>query len=115
MIDYSKYPTAEAVPEPSCTLESYRAMGYSIETAIADIIDNSISAGAKNVWIDFQWKGPNTWICIKDDGHGMNNDELILAMRPGSKNPNDLRTPKDLGRFGMGLKTASFSHCRRLS
>ena len=96
-------------------IETFRAIGYSIEAAVADIIDNSISASAKNIWINFEWKGAATWLAIKDDGRGMNNNELIQAMRPGSKHPHDARGEKDLGRFGLGLKTASFSQCKRLS
>jgi hypothetical protein len=114
-MDYSKYQTTPAVPEASSMIETFRAIGYSLESAIADIIDNSISASAKNVYINCNWEGSNTWIAIKDDGQGMNNDELVQAMRPGSKNPLDDRSSKDLGRFGLGLKTASFSQCRKLS
>jgi hypothetical protein len=115
MIDYSQYPTTPAIPEAGSMIETFRAIGYSIEAAVADIIDNSISAGAKNIWINFEWQGSTTWVSVKDDGTGMNNEELILAMRPGSKNPLADRGSKDLGRFGLGLKTASFSQCRKLS
>jgi len=115
MIDYSLYSKTSAIPEASSMIETFRAIGYNIETAVADIVDNSISASAKNVWISFDWKGSDTWLSIKDDGNGMDNDELIQAMRPGSKNPLYDRTTKDLGRFGLGLKTASFSQCRTLS
>lgn len=114
-IDYSKYQTASAIPEASSMIETFRAIGYNIETAVADIIDNSISANAKNIWINFDWKGADTWLSIKDDGGGMNNEELIQAMRPGSKNPLADRSSKDLGRFGLGLKTASFSQARQLT
>lgn len=115
MSEYSKYETTPAIPEASSMIETFRAIGYSIEAAVADIIDNSISAAAKNIWIDFEWKGTGTWLSVKDDGYGMNNDELVQAMRPGSRNPLDDRSAKDLGRFGLGLKTASFSQCRKLS
>ena len=115
MIDYSQYPTTPAIPEASSMIETFRAIGYSIEAAVADVIDNSISAEAKNVWLNFDWKGSETWVSIKDDGFGMNNEELIQAMKPGSKNPLDGRNNKDLGRFGLGLKTASFSQCRKLT
>jgi hypothetical protein len=115
MIDFSKYQTTPAIPEASSMIETFRAIGYNIETAVADIIDNSISANAKNVWVNFDWKGSDTWLSIKDDGFGMNNEELIQAMRPGSKNPLAERSSKDLGRFGLGLKTASFSQARQLS
>lgn len=115
MIDYSKYQTTSAIPEATSMIETFRAVGYTVEAAIADIIDNSISANAKNVWVDFEWRGPETWLTIKDDGSGMNNNELIQAMRPGSKNPLAIRDKSDLGRYGLGLKTASFSQCRKLS
>lgn len=114
-MDYSIYQTTPAIPEASSMIETFRAIGYNIETAVADIIDNSISANAKNVWVNFDWKGADTWLSIKDDGTGMNNEELIQAMRPGSKNPLADRSLKDLGRFGLGLKTASFSQARQLT
>lgn len=113
MIDYSKISSTPAEPDASSMIETFRAIGYSIETAIADIIDNSISASAKNIWIDYLWNGPNTIIGIIDDGSGMNNKELIQAMRPGSISPLAEREKHDLGRFGLGLKTASFSQCRK--
>lgn len=113
--DYSNYKTTPAEPEASSMIETFRAIGYSIQSAVADIIDNSISAEAKNIWVNFEWKGSNTWFSIKDDGIGMDNEELVRAMRPGSRNPKEERNLKDLGRFGLGLKTASFSQCRQLS
>jgi hypothetical protein len=115
MIDYSQYKKAQAEPEASSMIETFRAIGYSVEAAIADIIDNSISAGSKNIWVDYEWNGEATTISVIDDGNGMSNDELINAMRPGSKNPLDIREAKDLGRFGLGLKTASFSQCKKFS
>lgn len=96
-------------------IESLRSFGYTLEAAVADIVDNSISAGAKNVWITFTWAGRQSTITILDDGSGMDEATLVEAMRPGSKNPLDRRHPEDLGRFGLGLKTASFSQCRRLT
>lgn len=104
-----------AQPEPSALIESLRAFGYSLRTAIADLIDNSIAANARNVWVQFEWDGKDSRITIKDDGDGMQEAGLIAAMRPGSQSPLDERSPKDLGRFGLGLKTASFSQCRRLT
>jgi len=115
ILDYNKIPKADAIPEADAMIETFRAIGYTLETAVADIIDNSITAGAKNVWITRTWDGDKSSLCVKDDGHGMNNDECIQAMRPGSKNPMDKRDENDLGRFGLGLKTASFSQCRRLT
>lgn len=115
MLDYSQMKSTTAEPAASSMIETFRAIGYSIETAIADIIDNSISASAENIWIDYQWQGPATTISIIDDGKGMNNDEIINAMRPGSRHPLELREKMDLGRYGLGLKTASFSQCRKFS
>jgi len=96
-------------------IQSMRAFGYDLQTAIADLIDNSISAGAKNVWLQFHWSGARSHIAVLDDGCGMPEGELINAMRPGSRNPLEPRDPRDLGRFGLGLKTASFSQCQRLT
>lgn len=104
-----------AKPNPKSTINSYRSFGYNLSTAIADIIDNSISANADSISISYKWSGQDSFIYIKDNGDGMNKDELVLAMTPGSKDPEDERQEKDLGRFGMGLKTASFSQCKRLT
>jgi len=114
-MDFTQFKTQRAEPEASTMIETFRAIGYNMETAIADIVDNSISAGAKNIWVSFDWQGEDTWLSIKDDGFGMNNEELVQAMRPGSKNPLEFRNEKDLGRFGLGLKTASFSQARKLT
>ena len=105
-MDYTCLHKASAEPKASSMIETFRAIGYNIETALADIIDNSISANAKNIYINRIWKGGQSVISIMDDGCGMDNDELIQAMRPGSQNPLASRTETDLGRFGLGLKTA---------
>lgn len=104
-----------ASPGATELFESLRAFGYDLPTAIADVIDNSISAGARNVWIDLQWAGRDSRILIRDDGRGMTEAGLVQAMRPGSSSPLAKREPADLGRFGLGLKTASISQCRCLS
>jgi len=104
-----------AKPNPKSTINSYRSFGYNLSTAIADILDNSISANADEIRIDYKWNGLNSFISISDNGKGMNKDELISAMTPGSKDPEEERDEKDLGRFGLGLKTASFSQCKRLT
>jgi hypothetical protein len=114
-MDFSSYQTATAIPEAGSMMETFRAMGYNAETAVADIVDNSVSAGASVVKINFDWKGQGTIISVKDNGCGMNGEELVRAMRPGSRHPSDERRITELGRFGLGLKTASFSQCRRLS
>lgn len=104
-----------APPQAASLAESLRAFGYELPTALADLVDNSITAGARHVWIDFHWDGENSAISVTDDGAGMTAEALIAAMRPGSQNPLKDRDPKDLGRFGLGLKTASFSQCRRVT
>lgn len=114
-MNYSEIEKISAVPAPASMIETFRAIGYSLETAVADIIDNSISATAKNIYVDSQWKGSDSVITIFDDGCGMNCEELIEAMRPGTKHPLDDRDEKDLGRFGLGLKTSSFSQCKMLT
>lgn len=102
-------------PNPAAMIEALRDIGYSLEAAVADIIDNSIAARAKNVHIRFGWEGEQPWLAFLDDGHGMSETELVEAMRPGSRNPRAKRSRDDLGRFGLGLKTASFSQCRCLT
>ena len=96
-------------------IETLRGLGYSTGAALADIIDNSISADAKNINLTFLWNGSQSSILIADDGNGMTDSGLELAMRLGDKNPTSKRADKDLGRFGIGLKSASFSQCRRLT
>ena len=101
-------------PYAPTLMESTRAIGYSIETAIADIIDNSIAAKASHVDINFFPIG-ESYISILDDGFGMTESELIKAMQYGSKNPSEERASSDLGRYGLGMKTASLSQCRILT
>lgn len=104
-----------AVPGPSALLESLRGVGYTPWSAVADLIDNSITAGARHIRIDFVWRGADSFVRIADDGRGMDEAALVAAMRPGSRSPRDRRAPGDLGRFGLGLKTASLSQCRVLT
>jgi hypothetical protein len=106
--------TLEVLPDPVSLIESMRAVGYTTETAIADVIDNSISADATTVRVEYD-ASRDPFVVILDDGRGMNAVDLTNAMRHGSRNPADLRHSHDLGRFGLGLKTASLSQCRRLT
>ena len=102
-------------PYASSLIESMRSIGYSFETAIADIIDNSISAKATEIKIYQRVKNGIPYIQIIDDGIGMSRSDLLDALRLGSKNPTEDREKDDLGRFGLGLKSASFSQCRILT
>lgn len=102
-------------PHPSALFGSLRGVGYPIPASIADLIDNCISAGATEVRVAFIWAGGASRILIADDGNGMAQSTLIEAMRLGGQGPQVKRQPHDLGRFGMGLKTASLAHCQRLT
>lgn len=101
-------------PHAAVLAESLRAFGYSLEAALADLIDNSISAEATRIAVVLKWNDGQPLIAVADNGKGMTTAQLREAMRPGSQSPLDTRSPSDLGRFGLGLKTASFSQCRRL-
>ncbi len=105
----------EVPPKASVLVESLRDIGYSLHTAISDVIDNSLTAGARTVELLAETHVESPIIGILDNGTGMTEAELLEAMRPGSRSPLDDRTAWDLGRFGLGLKTASFSQCRRLT
>ena len=102
-------------PSASSLSESMRDIGYSLATAIADLIDNCITAEATEIDIICDLASDDPVLAVIDNGNGMTKDELLNAMKHGSVNPKYKRDPKDLGRFGLGLKTASFSQCRFLS
>lgn len=105
----------EIPPKPSPLIESIRAIGYSLSTALADLVDNCIAARAETIQILTSLETPDLKIGILDDGVGMTEEELLEAMRLGSRSPLEERAQFDLGRFGLGLKTASFSQCRVLT
>lgn len=95
-------------------VEATRSIGYSLETALADIVDNSIAAGATEIDINY-FPVSTPFVAIVDNGCGMNRNDLLNAMRFGTQSPSEARDISDLGRFGLGLKTASLSQCRRLT
>lgn len=103
----------QSIPEAKLLLASLRSVGYTEETAIADIVDNCISAKAKHIDIIFETEKMR--ILILDDGIGMTAQALIENMRIGSSDPSKQRDDTDLGRFGMGMKTAAFSLGKRLT
>lgn len=107
--------TLEVIPDPVSLIESMRAVGYTVEAAVADLVDNSLSADASAVQVQYDAAAGTPFVAILDDGNGMAPDELTHAMRHGSSNPMDQRGATDLGRFGLGLKTASLSQCRKLT
>lgn len=104
-----------APPHTAALAESLRAFGYDLATALADLADNSLFHHSREIRIQFHWAGEQSAIAISDDGDGMDEKTLINAMRVGSQNPREKRAPDDLGRFGLGLKTASFSQGRRVT
>jgi hypothetical protein len=103
-------------PKASALMATARSFGnYDLAAALADLVDNSIHAGAKNVWISLDPEENDVTVRIRDDGCGMSDTALIDAMRPASKNPEEKREALDLGRFGWGLKSASLSQARVLT
>ncbi len=107
-------------PTPSILLASLRNTGYTLESAIADIIDNSIAAKASRISVQYRnsthQQDQQRWIAICDNGFGMSEEELFQGMKFGSREKEvALRDITDLGRFGLGLKTASISQCKRLT
>ena len=108
-----QYESYEAIPDPGRTMEGLRDTGYSFETAVADLVDNSLAASAKkiDIRVEMNYRG-NVNLSIADDGCGMSKKALIQAMTYGSPRRPD---PASLGKFGLGLKTASTAFCRRLS
>ena len=101
-------------PYAPTLIESTRAIGYTLESAVADIVDNSITAQADTVEISFFPVG-EPYIAVLDNGKGMDLEQINTAMQYGSQSPEEDRADTDLGRFGLGLKTASLSQCRRLT
>ena len=106
----------ENIPKADMLMGSMRSMGYSFESAIADVIDNSISAGCSFVSILFPTDAfQKQAVGILDDGCGLSREELFEAMCYGSSSAEATRSESDLGRFGLGLKAASLSQCRILT
>ena len=112
---YAMSTKRENRPTADVLMTSMRAMGYSFEAAVADVIDNSISANASLIEIGFPYNPEESYITISDNGCGMDSEELFDAMKYGSQAKAAGRSADDLGRFGLGLKSASLSQCRRLS
>jgi hypothetical protein len=100
------------LPSARKLMASLRDIGYDLPSAIADLVDNSIDAGAENVDVTFREEGSCSWVRVADDGIGMGSAELDEAMRYGSSRS---YSASALGHFGLGLKTASLSQCRRLT
>ncbi|PAF36770.1 ATP-binding protein [Terribacillus saccharophilus] len=102
-------------PSAAPVIQALRSIGYNASTAIADLVDNSLDAKASSIKINFTYIETDGMITIYDNGFGMTEEMLQIAMSIGSKDPREYRGANELGRFGMGLKTASFSLGKRLS
>ena len=106
--------TEEVIPDPESLLESIRSVGYSLKEAVSDLIDNSVSANATSIRVIINLEGDGEFHLI-DNGDGMDHQKLVSSFRLGSTNPKKTRDENDLGRFGMGMKTASLSQCRSVT
>lgn len=104
-------------PDAAALMTTARSFGnYDLAGALADLVDNSIMAKSRKIDITCSFlENGDCEVRIRDDGKGMEAGELRAAMRPASANPNDERSPDDLGRFGWGMKSASFSQCKVLT
>jgi anti-sigma regulatory factor (Ser/Thr protein kinase) len=102
----------EVIPGARRLVGSLRNLGYDFTTAVADIVDNSIEAKASKVDIGVHFDGEESWVRIADNGFGMKPPEIAEALRYGAERE---YTAEDLGKFGLGLKTASLSQCQRVS
>lgn len=102
----------EVIPSAQRLVKSLRDVGYEFATAVADLIDNSVEAKANTVWIDVVWDGESSYVTIADNGEGMSPQQLREAMRFGSERDYE---SEDLGKFGLGLKTASLSQCLKFT
>lgn len=101
----------DLVPSAKRLIRSLRDLGYDFNQAVADLIDNSIEASATRIEINVEFDGDNSRVEIIDDGRGMPPNQLAESMRYGSERDYG---EHDLGKFGLGMKTASMSQCQRL-
>lgn len=105
----------EIVPNAGNLVESLRDFGYTLQSALADLIDNSLTADATKIEVAVHADNANSHIAVIDNGTGMDQETLVEAMRMGGAGPLGGRAATDLGRFGLGLKTASLSQGRCLT
>lgn len=111
----SKIKSEEASPNPEYLIKSIAEQGYSLETSLADLMDNSISARANKIEVLIDTDSEPFKLFLADNGQGMTEEELSKNMQFPSNSPEDSRSNSDLGRFGLGMKTASFSQTRKFT
>ena len=104
--------TVDVIPSARRLIHSLRDVGYDFIHAVADLVDNSIAAKASRIAIEMRFDGEDSWLRIADNGTGMSGTTITEAMRFGTERDYE---PDELGRFGLGLKTASLSQCSRLT
>jgi small nuclear ribonucleoprotein (snRNP)-like protein len=105
----------DGTPFPEFLIKSIAEQGYSLETSLADLIDNAVSAGADRIEILINTENIPFTLFLTDNGNGMNEEQLKKAMHFPSTSMENERVTHDLGRFGLGMKTASFAQTRKLS
>lgn len=110
-----KIKSEDASPNPEYLIKSIAEQGYSLETSLADLMDNSISANATKIEVLIDTDSEPFKLFLADNGDGMTDAELASNMRFPSNSPENLRVNSDLGRFGLGMKTASFSQTRKFT
>lgn len=108
----SRRATVSVVPSAARLVTALRDVGYDFAGAVADLVDNSIAAGATIVDVTARFDGGDSWLRIADNGHGMDAASINEALRFGAERDYSV---DDLGKFGLGLKTASLSQCRRIT
>lgn len=104
--------TFDVAPSAARLTGSLRDIGYDFPTAVADLVDNAVTAGATRINIETQFEPNGSYVLISDDGQGMREEQLVEALRFGTRRSYG---QNELGRFGLGLKTGTFSQCRRLT
>ncbi|MEI8646623.1 ATP-binding protein [Pseudoalteromonas sp. Hal056] len=105
----------KATPVPDFLIKSISEQGYSLEAAIADLIDNSVTANSSVIQVLVDTEIEPFQLFLADNGDGMSADELVNNMQFPSSNPEGVRSLEDLGRFGLGMKAASFSQTRKFT
>lgn len=113
--DFYDFSTEDSIPNPEYLIKSIAEQGYSLETALADLIDNSISANADKVEILVNTNEEPFVLFLSDNGDGMSDSALKMNMKFPSNSPSNMRNMYDLGRFGLGMKTASFAQTRKFT
>ena len=111
-MEYKNIKSEVAEPNPEYLIKSIAEQGYSLESSLADLMDNSVSAGAKKIEVLIKMEQEPFILFIADNGNGMSEEELRASMQFPSNSPEEKRNVFDLGRFGLGMKTASFSQTR---